>query len=91
MIRKYNFKDKEGAYFIFFATFNWVDVFTRHEYFQVVINSLYFSIRHKRMVLFGYCIMPSHVHLIFRSAQENPSGLARDFKGYTSRMLLKCI
>ena len=43
------------------------------------------------MELYGYCIMPSHVHLIFRSSFNDPSGLIRDFKGYTARMLLKAI
>jgi len=43
------------------------------------------------MELYGYCIMPSHVHLIFRSSAGDPSGLIRDFKGFTSRKLLKLI
>lgn len=43
------------------------------------------------MEIYGYCIMPSHVHLIFRSAEADPSGLIRDFKGFTSRKMLKTI
>jgi REP element-mobilizing transposase RayT len=35
--------------------------------------------------------MPSHLHLVFRSISGNPSGLLRDFKGYTSRKLIKAI
>ena len=35
--------------------------------------------------------MPSHVHLIFRSSNEDPSGLIRDFKGFTARKLIKTI
>ena len=31
----------------------------------------------------------SHVHLVFRSKNEDPSGLLRDFKGYTTRKILK--
>ena len=33
----------------------------------------------------------SHVHLIFRSREEDPSGLLRDFKGYTARQLIRKI
>ena len=33
MNRKYKFKEKTGAYFINFATMNWIDVFTRDVYF----------------------------------------------------------
>jgi putative transposase len=91
MSGKYKFMNSEGAYFISFATVNWMDVFTRLEYFQVVIQSLDYCRKKKGMIIFGYCIMPSHIHLIFRSANENPSGLIRDFKGFTSRSLLKSI
>gem|GEM_PF-6331791 len=43
------------------------------------------------MELYGYCIMSSHIHLIFRSSVGDPSGLTRDFKGFTSRKILKII
>ena len=91
MSRKYKFREKQGAYFVSFATVNWIDVFTREAYFSVVTDSLDYCRKEKGMELFGYCIMPSHVHLIFRSAWGDPSGLIRDFKGFTSRRLLKMI
>lgn len=43
------------------------------------------------MEIYGYCIMPSHVHLIFRSGNADLSGLIRDFKGFTSKKMLKKI
>lgn len=43
------------------------------------------------MEIYGYCIMPNHIHLIFRSGSGDPSGLIRDFKGFTSRKMLKAI
>ena len=91
MSRKYKFGEKEGAYFVSFATVNWIDVFTRVDYFDTIITSLDYCRKNKGMELYGYCIMPSHVHLIFRSSLGDPSGLMRDFKGYTSRKMLKTI
>ena len=35
--------------------------------------------------------MLSHIHLIFRSALGDSSGLIRDFKAFTSRKMLKII
>jgi len=35
MSRKYKFHEKEGAYFISFATVYWIDLFTRIEYFDI--------------------------------------------------------
>lgn len=42
MSRKYKFKNEEGAYFISFATLNWIDVFTRDIYFSFIVESLDF-------------------------------------------------
>lgn len=91
MSRKYKFAEKEGAYFISFATVYWIDVFTREAYFNTIIESLDFCRKNKGMEIYGYCIMPSHIHLIFRSSLGDPSGLIRDFKGFTSRKMLKLI
>jgi putative transposase len=91
MSRKYKFGEKEGAYFISFATVYWIDVFTRDEYFSCITDSLDYCRKNKGMEIYGYCIMPSHVHLIFRSALGDPSGLIRDFKGFTSRKMLTLI
>lgn len=91
MSRKYKFREKEGAYFISFATVFWIDLFTRMEYFDIIINALDCYIKNKGMIIFGYCIMPSHVHLIFRSSEGKPAEFIRDFKGFTSRKLLNTI
>ena len=72
-----------------FATVNWIDVFTRDVYFVAIIESLDYCRKNKGMEIYGYCIMPSHIHLIFRSSLGDPSGLIRDFKGFTSRKMLK--
>lgn len=91
MSRKYKFGEKQGAYFISFATVYWIDVFTRDEYFSSITESLDYCRKNKGMELYGYCIMPSHIHLIFRSSLDDPSGLIRDFKGYTAKKILKQI
>jgi putative transposase len=91
MSRKYKFAEKNGAYFVSFATVYWIDVFTRVDYFDTIIESLEYCRKNKGMEIYGYCIMPSHIHLIFRSSFGDPSGLMRDFKGFTSRKMLKVI
>lgn len=72
MSRKYKFGEKSGANFISFANVNWIDVFTRDAYFWCIIESLDFCRKNKEMELYGYCIMPSHIHLIFRSSLNDP-------------------
>ncbi len=91
MSRNYKFHNKEGLYFVSFATVNWVDVFVRQVYFNVLVESIIYCRANKGMQLYAYCFMPSHVHLIFRSANGNPAELIRDFKRYTSRKMIKTI
>ncbi|WKB81260.1 transposase [Cellulophaga lytica] len=91
MSRKYKFNNPTAAYFVSFATVYWIDVFTRQTYFNVLEESINYCRKEKGMEVFAYCFMPSHIHLIFRSNEEDPSGLLRDFKGFTARKLIKTI
>ena len=43
------------------------------------------------MEIYAWCIMPSHVHLVFKSTIQKPDELIRDFKSYTSKQLIKLI
>ena len=85
MSRKYKFHNKQGTYFISFATF------IRQIYFNVLEESIEYCRAEKGMEVFAYCFMPSYVHLIFRSSNEDPSALVRDFKGFTARKMIKTI
>jgi len=91
MSRKYKFHNPTAAYFVSFATVNWIDVFTRQVYFNVLIDSLNYCRKNKGMELYAYCFMTNHVHLIFRSTNDKPSELLRDFKKHTSKQLIKTI
>ncbi len=91
MSRKYKFCDLEGLYFVSFATVYWIDVFTREDYCSVFSQSLDYCRKNKGMELFVWCIMPSHVHLIFRAKENNPGELMRDLKKHTSKALVNCI
>lgn len=74
-----------------FATVNWIDVFTRQLYFDVIADSVSYCRAAKGMGLYCYCFMPSHVHFIFRSSQKEPSELLRDFKRHTSKKVIEAI
>jgi len=91
MSRKYKFHNPSAAYFVSFATVYWIDVFTREEYFKVLAKSVDYCRKEKGMELFAYCFMPSHVHFIFRSVNEQPSELLRDFKRHTAKKILEAI
>lgn len=87
MSRKYKFKNPAGVYFITFATVYWIDVFVRSYYFSVMAESLEYCRENKGLELFGYCILPSHVHLIIRDRNQNPGKLFKELKTFTSKKL----
>ncbi|MEM9327348.1 MAG: transposase [Bacteroidota bacterium] len=91
MSRKYKFHNQEGLYFVSFATIYWMDVFVRDDYFYEMVQSLNFCRKNKGMEIFAWCIMPSHVHLVFRAANGNPGDLLRDLKTFTSKKLQSLI
>lgn len=91
MSRKYKFYNKEGLYFVSFATVYWIDVFVRDIYFDAVIQSLDHCRKNKGMEIYAYCIMTSYIHLIFRTKESNPSDLMNSFKTHTSKELQKLI
>ncbi|MFY0673574.1 MAG: transposase [Bacteroidia bacterium] len=91
MSRKYKMLNPVGIYFVSFATVFWIDVFVRQLYFEIVADSLNHSIKEKTMTLFAYCIMPSHVHLVFSDRANEPGKLLKEMKMFTSKKLRKCI
>ena len=91
MSRKYVFKNPKGVYFVSFATVYWLDVFVRQEYFAAFAASLEFCRKNKGMELFAFCIVPSHVHLIFRDKNNDPGKLLKELKTHTSKVIQKLI
>ena len=92
MSRSYKFHNPEGLYFVSFAVVYWLDVFTRNEYKDILVESLAYCQLQKGMEIIAWCIMTNHVHLIFRSVKgQHPSLLLGDFKRYTSKEVVKAI
>src|SRR6266487_6754574 len=87
MSRKYKFHDNDKLYFISFATVYWIDVFVREEYMEIVIESWKTCQEKKGLEIYGWCIMPSHVHLIIGSNKNKMEDIVRDMKKHTSSAL----
>jgi putative transposase len=91
MSRKYKFLDKEGLYFVSFATVNWIDVFIRPQYSDIIVESLIYCKLNLGVQIYCWCIMPSHIHLIFSATNNNPEIVLGRFKEFTSKKLVKSI
>ena len=90
MSRNYKFHNPEGLYFVSFAVVGWLDVFTRNEYKDILLQSLSYCQKVKGMEIIAWCVMTNHVHLVFRSVKgQHPSLLLGDFKRFTSKAVVK--
>ncbi|HEX4851682.1 MAG TPA: transposase, partial [Puia sp.] len=69
-----------------------LDVFIRNEYKELVLESLRCCQKTKGLEIHAWCIMSSHVHLVFRSInKQKPELLIGDLKRFTSNAILKAI
>ena len=88
MSEKYKFQSSDGIYFVTLTVVHWIDLFTRKDYKHIIINALKHCQKEKGLYVHAYVIMPSHLHLII-SSDNSLSDILRDFKKYTSKMILK--
>ena len=92
MSDKYKIRDVDKAYFLTLTVAGWIDVFTHKNHKLLLIDSLSFCQKNKGLVIFGYCLMPSHLHMIaIAEGQNTLSDILRDFKKFTSKALLRQI
>lgn len=66
MSRNCKFHNHEGLYFISFDVVGWLDVFIRNGYKEILSESLKFCQKNKGLEIHAWCVMSSHVHLVFR-------------------------
>ena len=83
-----NSSNTNDLYFITFTIVNWIDVFTRIEYKNIIVETLNYYIDNKRVEIHSYVIMSNHIHIIARSSEDSTlSKFIREFKSYTSKKL----
>lgn len=87
----YKIYDQQGVYFITCTVHQWVDVFTRDEYKNILIDSLRYCQQEKGLKIYAWIIMTNHIHLIIGTEKDNLSDILRDFKKYTSKQIFNAI
>src|SRR5436190_18381370 len=87
----YKIIDQRGMYYVTFAVVAWVDVFTRKDYRDIVVESLQHCQLEKGLVIYGWCIMSNHAHLIISAKENNVSDVLGGFKKFTSKQITKAI
>jgi REP element-mobilizing transposase RayT len=79
-------------HFVTMTIVEWIDIFTRKEYCEIIIASLEYCHKNKGLKVFEYVIMPNHLHLIVKAAGNiKLSQIISDFKKHTTREILKLL
>lgn len=92
MSEKYKARNPQGIYFITITVVDWLDLFTRPVYKHIIVDSIKYCQENKGLVVYGYVLMTSHIHMIVKAAFENElSEVIRDFKTFTSKKLIEAI
>ncbi|SDF35965.1 REP element-mobilizing transposase RayT [Mucilaginibacter pineti] len=92
MSDQYRVRNLEEIYFVTFTIVDWIDVFTRPVYKQLIIDSLAYCQQQKGLEIYAYCLMSNHLHLLVSARHPNKlTDIIRDFKKHTNKQLIKLI
>jgi REP element-mobilizing transposase RayT len=91
MSEKYKVIDSTAPTFITITVVDWVDLFTRPVYCNILDESLNYCIKEKGLSVHAYVYMTSHIHLIVTAFDGELQNIIRDFKKFTSKKLIEAI
>jgi REP element-mobilizing transposase RayT len=84
----YQIRD-DGTYFLTLTIVDWVDIFTRNVYKEIVIESLKFCQNKKGLFLNAFVIMSNHLHLIASTPNQHLGQIIGDFKQFTANKIIE--
>ncbi|HLO58481.1 MAG TPA: transposase [Bacteroidales bacterium] len=87
----YQIEDQEGIFYLTLTIVDWIDIFTRKIYRDLIIDSLRYCQLNKGLDIFAFVIMSNHLHIIVQSIKGDLSGTLRDFKKFTSNNIIQTI
>ena len=88
---KQNIK-KNSSYFLTMTVEGWINVFTRKNHKEAIVDALRYCIQEKGLNVYAFCIMTNHLHLIVNCEEQfELKDVIRDFKKFTSKKIIKQI
>ena len=85
----YRVENQNAVYFLTFTVTDWVDVFTRLNYRNIIVESLDYCRKNKGFKLYAWCLMTNHIHLVCSVDQPfRMTDFIRDFKQFTAKKVL---
>ncbi len=89
MSSKYKFVNRDGVYFVTATIVDWVDVFTRNEYRNILLDCFRFCQQNQGLKIYGWVLMTNHFHLICSTTDEKGIGMVvRNIKSFTAMKII---
>ncbi|MBI5913991.1 MAG: transposase [Bacteroidetes bacterium] len=86
---RYKILDQHGLNFLTLTVVEWIDLFTRKAFADIVIESLRYCQKSKGLEIYAFVLMPSHMHLIVRAGSEDElSSILQSFKSFTASNII---
>ena len=87
----YQITKQDAAYFLTMQVVEWVDIFSRKRYRDILCDSLNFCTENKGLQIFSYVIMSNHCHMLANAANGNLSNVIRDMKKHTCNRIIESV
>lgn len=88
----YQIYNQQASYFVTFTIVDWIDLFSRKIYRDILTESLRYCIVNKGLKVYSYVAMTNYIHLIIQSDGSNLlSDIIRDFKKFTAKQFIETI
>ena len=87
----YKIRNQSATHFLTFTIEGWIDIFSRKEYRDMIIDSFNYCRSKKQLKIHGFVIMTNHIHTIWTAQNGNLSDIVRDFKTHTSKLFVNYI
>lgn len=84
-----SFHDPTHLYFITASIIEWKHFFITPAYINIPLNSLAWMQQQKRILLFAFVIMPSHLHIIIKPENNSIGEIVQQFGSFTAHEILK--
>jgi putative transposase len=83
---------KGACYFLTFSTVDWVDIFIRPVYKQIIVHSLNHFIEHKGLTVYAWCLMTNRLQLLAQAGDNDViAEIEKEFKSFTSKKIVEAI
>lgn len=84
-----SFNDPAHLYFVTASIVEWKHLFVNFEYAKIILDSLTWMQKQKRILLFAFVVMPSHLHALLKPESESIANILQQFGSFTAHEILK--